>query len=141
MRWLVGFLLLFGVASAQIPERLILHPGATKGTKFRSPFYTDVRPDPWIAVWRLELVVDAAQTYSILGSHGQWGERNRLYDHLSPLEGSAALLAVGWLTERALTGIHDRRVRIVLGWLMVAGEAWVIGENAVRGVPLLSIRF
>ncbi len=132
-------------AFGQIPERLILHPArgetVTVAGKFRSAFYTEAKPDKWIPVWRLEVVADALQTWSIRDHPEHWGELNPIYKRESDWEAAGTLLALDWLAERAVSGIHDRTARNAVGWMMVAAEAYVIVCNEQHGVPLVSVRF
>jgi hypothetical protein len=96
--------------------------------------------DSWIPSWRLAIAVDAAQTFSL--RHGCPGlcEKNALYRRMGDWEASSALIAAGWLAERAVTGIRDERTRAIVGWLMTAAELWVVADNGFKGVPLFSLK-
>jgi len=95
-----------------------------------------VRGDDWIAPYRISLAIDAAQTYAIRGSGGVWRERNPIYGRMGDAEAAMSVLAVGWVVERLIVAIPDRKVRGAVGWLAVAVEAGTVGNNLGLGITV-----
>jgi hypothetical protein len=150
------------LASAQIPDTLILRPKhrgdpGIAGT-FHSPLYDpgDSAGDRWIWPARLAVFLDADTTFEGLNSkphfvplaghpgRGVWKglyELNPLYHGLNEWQTPIAVLGVGYLVERAITGIHDRTWRNIAGWAFVAFETFCALDNASKGAPILTVRF
>ena len=99
--------------------------------------------DSWIKPARSAYTLDALQTWTIRTDHSRWTERTRLYAGMGNFEASAAVLAVNWGIERLITGIKDKGLRNVVGWLFAGYEGFVVVENASKGitVPVIRITF
>jgi len=90
--------------------------------------------DSWIAPFRTTVALDAAQTFGIRGSRGEFRESNPLYAGMGDAEAGLSVLAVGWGVERAITGIRDHKWREFVGWLATAIEFNVVRNNMRVGV-------
>ena len=90
--------------------------------------------DDWIIPFRVCYTVDSVQTWKILDTPDVYKERNRLYKGLEGYQGCVAVLALGYGTERLITGIKDKKLRNFVGWIAVGVELYVVQKNFSKGL-------
>ena len=147
---------IYGAAFADPPLHATRNETVTIAGKYRSAFFQDpVREESWLWPLRTVCFFDAVQSTEAM-TQNRWVdskefgrvnlghefiETDPLYRGLSDWERGPAIMAVGWLAERAITGIRDRKLRDLVGWLAVAVESYVVFENGQNGTRIFGFKF